>query len=198
MSKINNTHNIVRNYPFEIKDDCFITVVILNRKHRSSKHNKNVVDYFPLYHIEDLFEKVCEIEALCSLDENYRAYILLEPRLKVEVSHNFITENLYNKEIGTYKYNLLSSIFRTKPHKLNVKTVMYDIDTKDNDIVEDILNSIGKDNIKMMVDTVKGYHVIANRSVDTRDMLSKYGKDGLGVVEKKKDNFILLFANGVC
>ena len=121
---------------------------------------------------------------------NARVYMVLNRQSVFNTYCNLLAEltrDLRDHTTSTKRLKrALSSATSVSRDKKSVKYVLYDVDSKDLDLLESVLKAVWEYRVAVF-ETVKGYHVVAEQKFDTR-------KFNFKDVEVKKDALVLVYA----
>lgn len=121
---------------------------------------------------------------------NARVYMVLNRQSVFDTYCNLLaelTKDLKNSTTSTKRLKrALSSVTSTSRDRTSNKYVLYDVDTKDLNVLKEVESLLGEFYVSTF-ESVKGYHVVAHQKFDTR-------KFNFKDVEVKKDALVLVYA----
>lgn len=121
---------------------------------------------------------------------NARVYMVLNRQSVFNTYCNLLaelTKDLKNSTTSTKRLKrALSSVTSTSRDRASNKYVLYDVDTKDLNVLKEVENTLSEYYVATF-ETVKGYHVVTHQKFDTR-------KFNFKDVEVKKDALVLVYA----
>lgn len=138
----------------------------------------------------DEFNSLVEKMKFEAQKHNARVYMVLNRQSVFDTYCNLLaelTKDLKNSTTSTKRLKkALSSVTSTSRDRTSNKYVLYDVDTKDLDLLKEVESLLGEFYVSTF-ESVKGYHVVAHQKFDTR-------KFNFKDVEVKKDALVLVYA----
>ena len=171
----------------DFQEGTYYKFMILSRKADAGDH-KTYREFYAetMEEYNSLVEKM-KFEAQ---KHNARVYMVLNRQSVFDTYCNLLaelTKDLKNSTTSTKRLKkALSSVTSTSRDRTSNKYVLYDVDSKDLDLLESVLKAVWEYRAGVF-ETVKGYHVVAHQKFDTR-------KFSFENVEAKKDALVLVYA----
>ena len=194
---IDNIEHIKRLLNFEEKGDFYMLYVLKRKKdqpegERDNHQSVRTIKSYCVDSIEYLEKRYDEIKQLCEMFKA-RAYIHVQKQNHRDVSLNMMVALAQRIQDGNHKQQGLfdSVVGQLKTYE---KRWIVDIDTKDEEIVEEVATFINtkcrpiQDKICSIIPTKNGYHLITDRF----DIITFFEKYPAIDVQKKNPSLLFL------
>ena len=153
--------------------DCYVILAIARKKYNAGfTQNTEVVHRFVIKQPKDVERKYNNIKAMVDASKhNFYIYISVNPRNALKA--HFILQQMYGKWLQEHisgsdniamKFKRVDNQFYSalmQPASRSGKTWVVDVDTKDKNLVQDIVDELTKyTRLIRKVETVNGYHLL--------------------------------------